>query len=114
VQRRYGVESTTTITLLDPAAFFAAAAEPAAKAADGEAAPDVEAGEGWPLSASTLLCATGHETCCSGIVFQPEQLTVKQPQMWRQVREKQGWHCATCHAFGAASVLVLGLLSVAV
>lgn len=46
VTRKYGVESTTTITLLDPAAFFAAAAEPAAKAADGEAAPDVEAGEG--------------------------------------------------------------------
>ncbi|WIA10229.1 hypothetical protein OEZ85_010431 [Tetradesmus obliquus] len=46
VTRKYGVESTTTITLLDPAAFFAAAAEPAAKAADGEAAPDVEAAGG--------------------------------------------------------------------
>lgn len=28
VTRKYGVESSTTITLLDPAAFFAAAVEP--------------------------------------------------------------------------------------
>jgi hypothetical protein len=56
------VESTTTITLLDPAAFFAAAAEPAAKAADGDAAPDVEAGEAaarpllGPLAGWHMVC----------------------------------------------------------